>query len=161
MLYWFLLYSRVNQLYLFWISFPFRSPQSTECHSPSCVQYVISYLFFTQYPIVYIFESQSPGASHPLLPALVSMCFVLYLWVSLCLADKIISIIFLDSTYVLISRLFFLLHSVWQSPGPSACLSMAQSYCRGRVTFHRMRVPHHLCPFLCRWAFRWLPCPAC
>ena len=48
---------------LFWISFPFRSPQSTEqsslCHT------VGSHLLPTLYIVVYIYESQSPNSSYP------------------------------------------------------------------------------------------------
>ena len=65
MLFQFLLCSKVNQLYmqpLFWISFPFMSPQSTEqsslCYAVGCHQLSILYR------VVYTCQSQSSNSSH-------------------------------------------------------------------------------------------------
>ena len=67
LLYQFLLYSKVNQLYVytyslvFWISFPFRPPQSVEQNS---LQYTVgSYQLSVLYIVVYICQSQSPSSS--------------------------------------------------------------------------------------------------
>ena len=48
-----------------------------------------------------------------------------------------------------------LLHSVWQSLGPSTLLPMASFH---SFQFLWIYVPHLPYPFPCWWAFRWLPC---
>ena len=67
---------------LFWISFPFRSPQSIEqrslCYTVCSHQLSILYIVL----IVYICQSQSPNSSYP--PFLLGMrMFVLYICVSI------------------------------------------------------------------------------
>ena len=52
-----------------------------------------------------------------------------------------------------------LLHSVWQSLGPSMSLKMAQFHSFLWLMFHCMYVPHLLYPFLCWWTSRLLPSP--
>ena len=55
---------------------------------------------------------------------------------------------------------FDLLHSVWQSLGPSTSLQITPIISfYGWVIFHCICVPHLLYPFLCGWAFRLLPYP--
>ena len=51
-----------------------------------------------------------------------------------------------------------LLHSVWQSLGPSMLLQMALFIFYGWVIVHCIHVPHLLYPFHCWWLFRLLPC---
>ena len=51
-----------------------------------------------------------------------------------------------------------LLHSVWQSLGPSMFLQMASFHSFQWLIFHCIYVSH-LDPFLCSWVFRLLPCP--
>ena len=73
----FLLYSKVNQISMyiyipsFWISFPFRSPQSIK--QSSLCSTVGSHQLSTLYVIVYICQSQSRNSSHPAFPPLVSI----------------------------------------------------------------------------------------
>ena len=56
---------------LFWISFPFSSPQSTE---QSSLCYIVgSHQLSVLYIVVYICQSQSPNSSHPSFPPLVSI----------------------------------------------------------------------------------------
>ena len=79
---------------LFWISFPFRSPQSTEqssvCYTVGSHQLPILYI------VVYICHFQSPNSSHlPWYPYVYSLPLCLYF----CFTNKFICIIFLDSTY--------------------------------------------------------------
>ena len=81
----FLLYSKVNQLYvyiypLFFISFPFRSPQSIE---QSLLSYTVdSHLLSILYivSVVYICQSQSlnlsPSSFHPWYPYVCSLSIV-------------------------------------------------------------------------------------
>ena len=77
----------------------------------------------------------------------------------------------LHFTYVCVNRqcLFFsflLLHSVWQSLGPSTCLHLTQ-FCSfyGWVIFHYIYIyiyiyiSHLLHPVLCWWTSRMLACP--
>ena len=54
-----------------------------------------------------------------------------------------------------------LLHSVWQTLGPSTSLQITQfRFFYGWVIFHCIYVPHLLYPFICRWTLlRLLPCP--
>ena len=82
---------------LFWVSFPFRSPQSID-QSPLCCihQVLINYLFYIwQYMHV---SSNLPIHPNHLLP--LGVCtFVLYLCVYFCFTNKFICVIFLDSTY--------------------------------------------------------------
>ena len=93
----FLLYSEVNHtcmIYIhvhhvcisymyprfFWISFPFRSPQSIEWSSlyytagshQLSILYILVYIFIL-YILVYICQSKSPSSSHHLFPPLVSI----------------------------------------------------------------------------------------
>ena len=85
-------------------------------------------------------------------------------FVTLCFVDKFICTIFFrfhiqTISYDICLFLFDLLHSVWQSLGPSMLLQMTL-FCSfyGWVTFHYIHVPHLLYPFLCWWIFRLLPC---
>ena len=68
---------------LFWISFPLRSPQSTEqsslCYTVGSHQLSILYIV----SIVYISQSQSPNLSHPTPFLLGIHTFVLYVCVSI------------------------------------------------------------------------------
>ena len=73
----FLLYNKVNRymytyIPCFWISFPFRSPQSTEqsslCYTAGSHQLSILYI------VVCICQSTSPTSSHLHLSPLVSIC---------------------------------------------------------------------------------------
>ena len=55
-----------------------------------------------------------------------------------------------------------LLHSVWQTLGPSTSLQITQFHFISFyhwVIFHCIYVPHLLYPFICRWTLRLLPCP--
>ena len=53
-----------------------------------------------------------------------------------------------------------LLHSVWQTLGPSTSLQITQFHSfYGWVIFHCIYVLYLLYPFICRWTFRLLPCP--
>ena len=52
-----------------------------------------------------------------------------------------------------------LLHSVWQSLGPSMSLQMIQFCSFLWWIFHFIYVPHLLYPFICWWAFRLFPWP--
>ena len=53
-----------------------------------------------------------------------------------------------------------LLHSVWQTLGPSTSLQITQFwFFYGWVIFHCIYVPHLLYPFICQWTLRLLPCP--
>ena len=68
--------------------------------------------------------------------------------------------------YALIYSICFsfsdLLHSVWQSLGPSTSLQMTQFHSflwLSNIPFHCRYVPHLLYLFVCRWAFRLLPWP--
>ena len=96
MLYQFLLYSKVNQLYVyvyphfFWISFPFRSAQSIEQSSLSYTVgfHQLSILYIVS--IVYICKSQSPNSSHPLTIPLGIHMFVLYVCVSISKEERIL-----------------------------------------------------------------------
>ena len=74
---------------LFWISFSFRSPQSTEqsslCYAVGSHQLSILYI------VVYICQSQSPKSSHtlpfpPWYPYICSLCLCLYF----CFVNKIV-----------------------------------------------------------------------
>ena len=103
---------------LFWISFPFRSPQRTEqsslCYTVGFHQLSILYIV----SIVYICQSQSPNLSHlppflPWYPYVGSLRLRLYF----CFVNKIIyTNFFRFHIYVLIYNICFslsdLLHSV-------------------------------------------------
>ena len=81
---------------LFWISFPFRSPQSIEQSSLCYKQVLISYLFYTQQCIC---QSQSPNHPTPPYPPWCPYICSLHLCLYVCFADMLICIIFLDSIY--------------------------------------------------------------
>ena len=117
MLCWFLLYSNINQLYPLFFEFHsnvshLRALNSLTQGSNSCllhcsqILYCLSHqgnpkfslvIHFLYIVIVHICQSQSPSPSHPHFLSLVSM-FVLYLCLYFYFANKIIYIIFLDST---------------------------------------------------------------
>ena len=90
---------RIHISPLFWISFPFRSPQSTEQ----------SFLCYTMFSLaIYFIHSMNgvhvsipvPNSSHPAFtlgyPHICSLCLCLYF----CFANKITYTIFLDFTYM-------------------------------------------------------------
>ena len=52
-----------------------------------------------------------------------------------------------------------LLHSVWQTLGPSTSLQITQFPFFLWLIFHCIYVPHLLYPFICWWTLRLLPCP--
>ena len=117
MLCWFLLYSKVNHLYPLSSEFHShvghcRALSSLTQGSNSCllhcrqILYCLSHqgnprfsllTYFIHRVIVHICQVQSPSSSHPRFLSLVSM-FVLYLCLYFYFANKIICIIFLDST---------------------------------------------------------------
>ena len=65
--------------------------------------------------------------------------------------------------YVLAYGIWFslsdLLHSVWQTLGPSTSLQITQFHFFLWLIFHCIYVSHLLYPFICRWTLRLLPCP--
>ena len=61
--------------------------------------------------------------------------------------------------YDICFSLFDLLHSIWQSLGPSTSLQMTQFLSLLWLIFHCIYVPHLLYPFVYRWALRLLPWP--
>ena len=101
----FLLYSKMNQLYIYIYPLFFGFPSHLGHHSalsrvPCAIQYVlISYLFYTQYQqhICVDRVSQLPPPSFPpWYPYICSLHLCLYF----CFANKITYTIFLDSTYM-------------------------------------------------------------
>ena len=90
--------TRIHISPLPWISFPFRSPESTE-QSSLCYT-VCSHQLSVLYIVLYICQSQSPNPSHPLFPPWYPYICSLRLCLSFCFANKFIYIIFLDSTYI-------------------------------------------------------------
>ena len=89
MLFEFLLYSKVNRLHvyilspLFWISFPFKSPQSTE-QSSLCYAVRFSFLICFIHSRVYICISTPISQFIPTLSSPLSIhMFILYIWVSI------------------------------------------------------------------------------
>ena len=117
----------------FWISFPFRSPQSIEqsslCYTICCHQLSLLYIV----SIVYIPQSQSPHQfipPHHFLPWDAYVCpprLSLYS----CFANKIIRTIFLDSTdyigwYMIFAFLLLTYFTLYKSLGPSMSLWMTQ-----------------------------------
>ena len=130
----FLLYSKVNQLYMYiWhlsfeISFPFRSPRITEWSSLCCPVGSHSPLFYTQWRVC---QSQSSSSFYSPVPSwcsyICSLCLCLYFY----FANRFIGTIFSRFyIYVLIYNICFslcdLLHSVWQTRGLSTSLQAAQ-----------------------------------
>ena len=100
---------------------------------------------------------------HPLSP-LVSIC-LFSTSVSLFLPCKPVHLYHFSRfhIYALIYNICFslcdLLHSVWQSLGPSASLQMTRFLSVLGLTFHCIYVPHLLYPFVCQWELRLLPWP--
>jgi len=139
---WFLLYSNINQLYPLFFEFHShvshrRALSSLTQGSNSCllhcrqILYCLSHqgsprfslvIHFTHSVIVHICRSQSPSLSHPHFLSSVSMC-VLYLCLYFYFANKIIYIIFLDSTlcvnmiFIFLFLTYFILcNSLWVHP---------------------------------------------
>lgn len=81
----------------FWISFPFRSPRSTE---QSSLRYSVgSHQLSILYITVCICRSQLPSSSYPLFPLWYPYIWCLHLCLYFCFVEKFIGVIFLDSTY--------------------------------------------------------------
>ena len=126
------------------------------------------FLLSILYILVYTCQSQSPNSSHhpppPAFPPLVSIPLS-STSVSLFLLCKPVHLYHFSRfhIYVLIYDVCFslsdLLHSVWQSLGPSTSLQMTQFRSFLWRIFHCIYVPHLLYPFVCWWAFRLLPWP--
>ena len=123
MLYQFLLYGKVSQPHmapLFWISFPFRSPQSTEQSSWTVQQGLTGCLFYT-WQSFYVSPNLPIHPSPffpPCCPYVSSLCLCLYFY----FATKIIYTIFLNSTTAYVryctTFVFFLsdlLHTLYDS----------------------------------------------
>ena len=115
---------------LFWISFPFRSPQSTE--SSSLYYIVSSYYLSVLYTAVYVCKSQSIPPPPPHSP-LVSVCV-------LCVC---VSYFYFAGKFTYTVFLFLTPFTLRQSLGPFTSLQMAQfrSFLRWLI-FHCMYVPH-------------------
>ena len=129
------MYSKVNQLYIYIYPLFFgflshlghhRALSRVPCAIPS---HYLPILYIAS--IVYICQSPSPSSSHPSLPPwypyVCSLCLCLYF----CFANKTIyTISFRFHIYALVYDICFslsdLLHSVWQSLGPSMSLQMIQ-----------------------------------
>ena len=75
---------------LFWISFPFRSPQSTEQSSLCCTIGFHQFSILCILSIVYIGQSQFPNYFHPLFPSWYSCICFLHLSFSFCFVNKFI-----------------------------------------------------------------------
>ena len=106
-----------------------------------------------------------PPQPSPCFPPLVSTC-LFSTSVSLFLPCKPVHLyhFFRFHTYALIHDICFsisdLLHSTWQSLGPSTSIQMTQFHpLYVWVIVHCIYVPHLLYPFVCQWAFRLLPWP--
>ena len=127
MLYQFLLYSQVNQLYvhmqsLFFLDFvPIQVTKDHSVVFPVLYSRFSLVIYFILNTCIYIYQSQSPFS-------LGVRTFVLYICLYFCFANRFICTILLESTnkqYYMIF-VFLLLHSVLQSLGPSMSLQMAQ-----------------------------------
>ena len=99
---------------LFWFSFPFRSPQSTEQSSLSYTvhSHQLSILYIVS--IVYVCQSQSPNSSHPHpISPLGVHTFVLYICVSISALQIRLSIPFFQIPHICVNirYLFFLMWS--------------------------------------------------
>ena len=122
MLFYFLLYSNVNQLQythiyiyiapLLGISFPFRSPQSIK---QSSLCYTVSHQLSILYLVMYICQFQSPDPSHSPFPPQCPYICSLHLCLYFCFAKRFVCTIFLTYTTVLITALFPLA-GTWKQP---------------------------------------------
>ena len=83
---------------IFWISFPFRSPQSIE--QGSLCYTVGSHQLSILYTLVCICQSQSPNLSNLAFSFWHLYVCSLHLCLSFCFANKFIYTVFLDSTYM-------------------------------------------------------------
>ena len=119
----FLLYSRVKQLYIykhlpfFWISFPFRSPQSTEQSRFSLVSYFLC--ISSVYMSVPISQC-TPSPFPPWHPHICSLCLSLYF----CFVDKIVytNFFFRFYMYVLMYNICFSFSDLLQ-----LCMTVSRS----------------------------------
>ena len=111
--------------------------------------------FVTAYP------SPSP---YPQVHSLVGLCLYSHLARRFFWPFSFLFFFFRFHIYVLAYGICFslsdLLHSVWQTLGPSTSLQITQfCFFYGWVIFHCIYVSHLLYPFICQWIFRLLPCP--
>ena len=125
-----------------------------------------SYQLSVLYILVYICRSQPRNSSHhhPLPPVSPLGVFkvVLYICVSISVLQTASSVPFFYIPHICVNiwYLFFsdLLHSVWQSLGPTTSLQMTQ-FCSflwlSNIPF--AYIPHLLYPFICWWTLKLLP----
>ena len=109
-----------------WTSFPSLTPShpSRLSQSPS-----LSFLSHTASMVMCMFPCYALHSSHPLLPLLCLPVHFLYLCLRCCLADRFISLIFLDSIYICIDIWhlfqFIMCTALFLSPGLWTCYSSA------------------------------------
>ena len=141
-------------LSLYWISFPFRSPQSTEQSSLCCTlgfhQLSILHIVST----VYVYQSQLPNSSLQPLSLLVSI-YLFYMSVSLCFVNKILYTNFfrfhIYVQYMVFAFLFLTYLTQYDSLQVYSCSTNDPIFVPfyGKGVFHFIYVPHILYPFLC------------
>ena len=123
-----------------------------------------SYWLSILYLLVYICQSQPPNSSDHPLPLSPVCPYVCSLPLCLFLPWRLVHLYHFSRfhVYALIYDLCFslsdILHSVWQSLGPSMSLQMTQFHSFLWLSnTHCIYVAHLLYPLVCRWAFRLLP----
>ena len=165
----FLLYSKVNQLYIYIYPHFFGFPSHWSHHRALSIEFPVLY---SRFSVVSCFIHSSVYMSIPIsqfippsFPPWYPYICSLRLCFCFCFANKFICIIFLDSTYkryymifiFLFLTYFTLYDSFWVHPRLCRWHYFIPFY--GWVIFHCIYVPPLLYPFLCRWTLRLLPCP--
>ena len=137
-----------------------RAPSWAPC---AIAQHPTSYPFYT-WECIYV-KTKSLISSHPSFPP--SMSTHLFSTSAfLFVPCKYVHLYYFYRfhIYALIYGIRFslsdLLHSVWQTLGPSNLYKWPNFISfYGWVIFHYIYVPHLLYPFICWWTFRLFPCP--
>ena len=126
-----------------------------------CIPLAIYFTFASVYMSMLLSHFIPTSPSPSLCRQVYSLCLRLYS----CPAPTFFRTFFFFSfhIYVLAYGICFslsdLLHSVWQTPGPSTSLQITQFRFFLWLIVHCIYVPHLFYPFICRWTLRLLPCP--
>ena len=145
------------------LSHPSRSPQSTKlislCYG-CCFPLANCFIFSS----VYLSMLLSLCPIFPLPPHVLKSILYVYIFIpALQRGSSVPFFFFRFHIYALAYGICFslsdLLHSVWQTLGPSTSLQITQFRFFLWLIFHCIYVPRLLYPFICRWTFRLVPCP--
>ena len=175
MLYEFLLYNEVNQLYVYMCPLPLGPPQYPPaipalCHyralsgAPCALQKLPSSHLFYSSQCLYDNPTLPIHSTYPFCHSVhKSIRYIFYVCLSIPVLEIGLSVPFFKSLYICVLMIFFsfifLLTSLCMTDSRSIRISTNDLILFLLLTFHCIHVAHLLYLFICGWPFRLLLCP--